>query len=74
MHKKKQIMNLPLLKLASQKRNLCKTHLLVHELQDKGGVGWNVEKLYDLELLKDIIFEVRWVSRRIVQDKKGLQG
>lgn len=34
-------------------------HLLVHGLQNRGGAVWKVENVYKLELLKDLIFEVR---------------
>lgn len=38
---------------------------------ERGSVGWRLKKL---ELFKDVVFEVSWVSRSIVQDEKGLQG
>lgn len=44
-------------------KSLIRNRLLVHGLQDTGGVGWHVENLYKLELFEDVIFEVRWVSR-----------
>lgn len=51
-----------------------RNHVLVHELQDRGGVEWKVEKFYKIELFEDVIFKVRRVGRCIDQDEKGLQG
>lgn len=38
-----------------------RNHLLVHGLQD-GDFGWTIDILYQLQLLVDVIVEVRWVS------------
>lgn len=51
-----------------------RNHVLVHGLQDRGGVVRKVEKFYKIELFEDVIFKVRRVSRCIVQDEKGFQG
>ena len=48
--------------------------LLVHGLEDRGGVRWEVQHLDKGELLQDIIFEAGWVGRGIIENEEAFQG
>lgn len=47
--------------------------LLVHGLEDRGGVKWEVQHLNKLELLQDIIFKTGWVGRGIIKNEEVLE-